>query len=96
MVGVIQVRHRLNENLLNYNGHIGYAVRPGWRGKGIAKWMLRQVLHKCKGIGLDRVLITCDRENEASRRTIEACGGVFEDMRMDGGQPVLRYWIDLG
>ncbi len=95
VVGVIQIRHRLNEHLLNYAGHIGYAVRPGWRKKGIAKWMLRMILPHCKALGLDRVLITCDKENEASRRTIEACGGVLEDIRMDGENAVLRYWIDL-
>ncbi len=95
VVGVIQIRHRLNDNLLNFNGHIGYAVRPAWRGKGIAKWMLRMVLPHCKALGLASVLITCDKENEASRRTIEACGGRLEDIRMDGQTPVLRYWISL-
>ncbi len=95
LVGVIQIRHRLNDDLLNFSGHIGCAVRPQWQGKGIAKWMLRMTLPHCKALGLDSVLVTCDRQNEASRRTIEACGGVLEDVRMDGDQPVLRYWIKV-
>ena len=39
--------------------------------------------------GLDRVLVTCDEDNVASRRTIERGGGVYEDSR-NGKR---RYWI---
>jgi predicted acetyltransferase len=34
--------------------------------------------------------VTCSQENEASRRTILACGGVLEDIR-EGTE---RYWIE--
>ncbi|MFX3697458.1 GNAT family N-acetyltransferase, partial [Streptococcus suis] len=37
-----------------------------------------------------KVLVTCSTDNQASRRTIVACGVVLEDVR-DG---VERYWID--
>ena len=39
--------------------------------------------------GLDRVLVTCDVDNEGSRRVIEANGGVLEDVR----GTKRRYWI---
>jgi predicted acetyltransferase len=39
--------------------------------------------------GIQRVLVTCDVDNEASRRTIERNGGVYEDTR----EGKLRYWV---
>jgi predicted acetyltransferase len=43
------------------------------------------------GMGIDPVLVTCDVDNEASRRTIQANGGVQEDVRGDKR----RFWIDV-
>ena len=76
--GMLQVRHELNEYLRKYAGHIGYSVRPTERRKGYAKKMLKLALGYCKEtLGLERVMVSCLVENEASRRTILACGGVF-------------------
>lgn len=78
--GMVQVRHTLNEYLRNFAGHIGYSVRPTERRKGYAKKMLQEALVFCKTeLGLREVLVSCLVENEASRRTILACGGVFEE-----------------
>ncbi|MFF0625282.1 GNAT family N-acetyltransferase [Streptomyces sp. NPDC004296] len=89
-LGRITVRHRLTPSLLEFGGHIGYAVRPTARRQGHATAMLRAVLpHAHQRLGLDRVLVTCDDTNTGSRRVIEECGGVFEDRR----QEKLRYWI---
>lgn len=94
LVGFVDIRHTLNEHLLHFGGHIGYSVHPAERRKGYAKELLRQALDFCRTeLRLDRVLVTCDRENEPSRRTILACGGVFEDERDQAGIPVQRYWI---
>ena len=95
IVGMIQVRHRFNDYLAEYGGHIGYSVRPDERRKGYAKWMLAHVLPEARKIGLDRVLVTCDDDNEGSRRTIEANGGVFERKTELEGDILRRYWIDL-
>lgn len=98
LVGMIQVRHRFNEYLERYGGHIGYSVRPSARRQGVAKEMLRQALDHCRGMGLKRVLITCLEENEASRRTILANGGVYESTVFEPGKGVRlqRYWVRLG
>lgn len=95
IVGMIDLRHRLNEFLAEYGGHIGYSVRPDERRKGYAKWMLKGVLQKAKKRGLARVLITCDDNNEASRRTIEANGGTFDRFATVDGEILRRYWIEL-
>ncbi len=97
LVGMIQVRHRFNEYLEKYAGHIGYSVRPSERRKGYAKQMLALVLPFCRALGLERVLISCHDTNEASRRTILANGGVYEStvFHPDDGGMLERYWIDL-
>ncbi len=91
-VGRISLRHELNELLLTWGGHIGYAVRPSARRRGHASSALRTMLRLCRDRGIDPVLVTCDVDNLASRRTIERAGGVYEDTR-DGK---LRYWIASG
>lgn len=97
MVGTIQVRHTLNQMLAAYGGHIGYSVRPSERRKGYAARMLGEVLPFCRQLGLARVLITCTPDNEASRWTILANGGVYEStvFEADRGRELERYWIDL-
>ncbi|MEK7951096.1 GNAT family N-acetyltransferase [Luteolibacter soli] len=91
-IGRIAVRHELNARLLEAGGHIGYDVRRSRRREGHATRMLAAVLPKARKLGIGRVLITCHPENVASRRVIEANGGVFEDQRAD----LLRFWIPEG
>ena len=51
--------------------------------------MLADALVFCAHFGLDRVLVTCEQTNIASRKVIEATGG-SPDGVVDGQ---LRYWI---
>lgn len=97
LVGMLQVRHYFNEYLEQYAGHIGYSVRPSERRRGCAKEMLRLALPFCKGIGIDRVLISCEPSNEGSRRTILANGGVYEKTVHEPGADIdlERYWISF-
>ena len=97
IVGMIQLRHELNEYLYNFGGHIGYSVRPSERRKGYAGRMLAEFLPICRRMGLSRVLVTCMTGNEASRRTILKNGGVYENTVFEPDEKVNleRYWIDL-
>lgn len=88
-LGRISCRHVLTEWLAEFGGHIGYEIRPSARRQGHATHMLLAVLPHVHALGIDPALLTCDDTNAASRRVIEAAGGVFEDQR--GGK--LRFWL---
>lgn len=96
VVGRISLRHRLEGNLLKNGGNIGYEVSPKWRKRGFATEMLRQVLLTPKAIEIGQVLLTCAPNNEASNRTIQRNGGVFErKIFVDFLQEERNhYWID--
>ena len=62
--------------------------------------MLRLALKECRKLNLDRVLLTCDKGNVASARTIVGDGGVLEneiedDVGMGQSGTIQRYWIDV-
>ena len=94
-VGAVNIRHDLSDRLLAGGGHIGDGVRPSERGKGIATGMIALALEECRKLGIDNVLMCCDKNNIASARTIEKNGGVLENEVLFDGVPVLRYWIKL-
>lgn len=93
--GAIDFRHRLNDTLLMLGGHIGYGIRPSQRGKGLAKIMLGLLLNVIKKHGYQKVLISCLKSNEPSRKTILAQGGVLENEITYKNEVYQRYWIYL-
>ncbi len=96
-IGRISIRHKLNERLLSSEGNIGYEIRPSKRESGYGRAILTLGLKEAKELGMSEVLITCDSENTASKRIIEANGGVFENEVWVEKEKVyvLRYWIYL-
>ena len=95
LVGMINVRYWLTPALLQFAGNIGYSIRKSERRKGYATEMLALALVEAKKLGLSRVLITCDKSNIASARTIVKNGGVLENEILYDGEIVQRYWIEL-
>ena len=89
---MINYRRTDDEKLADYAGEIGFSVRPAERKKGYAKAMLKCCLEKCAARGIGSVILTCHRENEASKKTIVACGGTFERVSVED-ENIERYLL---
>ena len=58
--------------------------------------MIRLALIECKKLGIDRVLMICDKENIGSAKSIQKNGGVLECETADSNGVIQqRYWIAL-
>lgn len=75
VVGRVHVRHELTPFLRDVGGHIGYGVRPEWRGRGVAGALLAAGLRVAAEQGIAEALVTCDDGNRASAAVIERAGG---------------------
>ena len=96
LLGAVNIRHYLNDALLKEGGHIGDGIRPGERRKGYASEMIRLALIECRKLGIDRVLMTCDKENIGSVKSIIKNGGVLENEFVNSdGVTEQRYWISV-
>jgi predicted acetyltransferase len=80
-------------------GHIGYAVVPWKQGRGYATRALGEMLGEAKAEGLRYVELTTGPDNAASRRVIEANGGVLVEEFVTplalGGKRELRYRVQI-
>ncbi len=95
IVGAVNIRHYLNESLLLNGGHIGDGVRPSERRKGVATKMIGLALEECKKLGIEKVLMVCDKENIGSAKSIMNNGGILENEVEVDGVVEQRYWIDI-
>ncbi|MCR5685542.1 MAG: GNAT family N-acetyltransferase [Lachnospiraceae bacterium] len=96
LLGAVNIRHYLNEYLLREGGHIGDGIRPSERRKGYATEMIRLALIECRKLGIDRVLMICDKDNIGSAKSIINNGGVLENEFIDSdGVIEQRYWINI-
>lgn len=57
---------------------------------------MRQCLEVLADLGVDRVPVTCDDDNEPSIRIIEGSGGILENVVATDKGFTRRYWLDNG
>lgn len=97
IIGMVNFRHELDEDLYRSGGHIGYGIRPTERRKGYAKIQLYLALQEAEKIGLDRVMVDCDEKNTASDKTIKSLDGILErkEYEEDKDRVLNVYWINV-
>ena len=96
LLGAVNIRHYLSDALLKEGGHIGDGIRPSERRRGYGTEIVRLALIECRKLGITKVLMTCDKDNVASAKTIIKNGGVLENEFVNSdGDIEQRYWITL-
>jgi len=95
-LGTFNIRYRLSPSLRFRGGHIGYAIRPGCQGRGLATAGLELMLEHARAAGIGRAILTCADTNLASAKVIERNGGRLEAVLPDPDQngSFRRYWIE--
>ncbi|MEI5991196.1 hypothetical protein A5881_002729 [Enterococcus termitis] len=95
LIGAVQLRYALTDKLIQIGGNIGYGIVPSERGKGYANWLLGQTLLIFQKRGFSKVMLTCDKTNLGSKKTIQNNGGILSDEYLIEGNMIQRYWIEL-
>jgi predicted acetyltransferase len=97
IIGAINVRWNLPENMKQFGGNIGYGIRPTERRKGYNKINLYLGLMEAQKLGLDQVMLSCEVSNLGSAKTMQALGGKLERTEVDPSDGILTsvYWFDV-
>lgn len=95
VIGMVNIRRKLNPLLLMVGGHIGYSILPAYRNQGYGKKLLSLALDYCQSIGIREVSVSCFSDNIASRKIILANKGEYDSTMEIGNRKVERYWIAM-
>ncbi|MBU1141211.1 MAG: GNAT family N-acetyltransferase [Firmicutes bacterium] len=98
IIGFVNIRHYLNDTLLNARGNISYGLRPTHRTDEIAQIVLKLSLEEAKDIGIKRVKVISKKIDIAMSEFIKGLGGTFDsdDYNEIDRYHIQRYWINLG
>lgn len=97
IIGITDLKHEFNNEVLNYTGQISYAVRPSKRHNNYGTEILKLILIYAKENNFSKVLITCDEDNVDSSKIIEKNNGDLENIIYNSleNKNIKRYWIYL-
>lgn len=97
IVGMINIRWNLTEEMKRFGGNIGYSIRPTERRKGYNKINLYLGLIESQKLGLKRVMLDCDINNIASSKTLESLGATLDRTEIDPFDGILTsvYWFNV-
>lgn len=76
VVGMLDLRLHLPKEWYSA-GHIGYSIRPTERRKGYATDALKEALIIANKLDIKPIIITCLKDNEASKKVVLNNGGIF-------------------
>ena len=95
IIGSIQLRHHLTEELKKDGGNIGYGICPSERHNGYGTMQLALLL--LVAIHIPKVMISCDKSNYGSAKVAMNNGGVLsgEGFDEDTRSVTEIYWINL-
>jgi len=103
ILGEIGLRLGFNDNLY-YGGHIGYSVKSEFRNMGIATIATKIVLDLARTHGFNKIIITNEYMNKASRRVCEKIGAklvriaplpAWHELYIEGQRFVSIYEVDF-
>ena len=103
-VGGINFRVGLNATILRLRGQVGFTIDQAHRGKKLARRACALLLPFAQRHDLRELWITCDPDNIASRKTIEAVGAELVEIvhvpsgtrfHDEGSRQKCRYRIEL-
>lgn len=84
LVGLVNIRFEMDDDLQMIYGNVGYGVRPSARNMGFATEMLRFAMKECRTRGLNKIILGCVKNNIYSEKTILRCGGQLIKETSDG------------
>jgi len=91
IVGVTNIRHRLNEHIEHCGGHIGLSIRPAFRGKGLGSVLMRLSIEKLTLMGVNKIHIHCHKTNLSSAKIIMNNGGILDSEISENKEVIQRY-----
>jgi predicted acetyltransferase len=93
LIGVTNIRHKLNKEIEHCGGHIGLGIRPSYRSKGHGTQLMKWSIEKLVGIGVSSIHIHCYKDNIASAKAIESNGGELMSELAIESRIVQRYLV---